>query len=220
MYQLFKIFVPSIVTTSFCLLFFSIQSAYGIGLITVDKQVFDDTPEGFILNIEGTINEQIPVGRNSITLDFLEKGFWITTIEIDYDPSGFSDRLSTTSISRHLIALHTEDDGISKRAKKTISVTFPFSELDNSFLKENTESFTDRAAHGKHSDIYFGHSFIQGENGNIKNWKYNLIGTHRTVPIPEPLTILGTATALGFGAFFKRKLKSSESSEKETINVK
>jgi hypothetical protein len=38
-------------------------------------------------------------------------------------------------------------------------------------------------------------------------------------PVPEPLTILGTATALGFGAFFKRKLKSSESSEKETINV-
>lgn len=27
--------------------------------------------------------------------------------------------------------------------------------------------------------------------------------------IPEPLTILGSATALGFGAFFKRKLKSS-----------
>jgi hypothetical protein len=38
-------------------------------------------------------------------------------------------------------------------------------------------------------------------------------------PVPEPLTILGTATALGFGAFFKRKLKSSESAEKETINV-
>jgi hypothetical protein len=37
--------------------------------------------------------------------------------------------------------------------------------------------------------------------------------------VPEPLTILGTATALGFGAFFKRKLKSSESSEKETVNV-
>jgi hypothetical protein len=37
--------------------------------------------------------------------------------------------------------------------------------------------------------------------------------------VPEPLTLLGSATALGVGAFFKRKLKSSESSEKETINV-
>jgi hypothetical protein len=37
--------------------------------------------------------------------------------------------------------------------------------------------------------------------------------------VPEPLTILGTATALGFGAFFKRKLKSSESSEKEIAKV-
>jgi hypothetical protein len=38
-------------------------------------------------------------------------------------------------------------------------------------------------------------------------------------PVPEPLTILGSATALGFGAFFKRKLKSSESLEKETTKV-
>jgi hypothetical protein len=38
-------------------------------------------------------------------------------------------------------------------------------------------------------------------------------------PIPEPLTILGSASALGFGAFFKRKLKSSKSTVKETINV-
>jgi hypothetical protein len=45
------------------------------------------------------------------------------------------------------------------------------------------------------------------------------VGQFRAAPVPEPLTILGTATALGFGAFFKRKLKSSESAEKETINV-
>ncbi|GBF80924.1 PEP-CTERM sorting domain-containing protein [Aphanothece sacrum] len=32
--------------------------------------------------------------------------------------------------------------------------------------------------------------------------------------VPEPLTILGSATAMGFGAFFKRKLKPSKSTEK------
>ena len=37
--------------------------------------------------------------------------------------------------------------------------------------------------------------------------------------VPEPLTILGTGTALGFGAFFKRKLKPSKSTEKETTKV-
>lgn len=31
-----------------------------------------------------------------------------------------------------------------------------------------------------------------------------------SVVVPEPLTILGSATALGFGSFFKRKLKSSK----------
>ena len=34
-------------------------------------------------------------------------------------------------------------------------------------------------------------------------------------PVPEPLTILGAATATGFGAFFKHKRKLSESSDNE-----
>jgi hypothetical protein len=37
--------------------------------------------------------------------------------------------------------------------------------------------------------------------------------------VPEPLTILGAATATGFGAFFKRKRKLSESSENENTKV-
>lgn len=37
--------------------------------------------------------------------------------------------------------------------------------------------------------------------------------------VPEPLTILGSATALGFGGFLKRKLKPSKSSEKEITKV-
>lgn len=32
-------------------------------------------------------------------------------------------------------------------------------------------------------------------------------GTYVATAVPEPLTILGTGTALGFGAFFKRKLR-------------
>jgi hypothetical protein len=37
--------------------------------------------------------------------------------------------------------------------------------------------------------------------------------------VPEPLTILGAATATGFGAFFKRKRKLSESSEKDNTKT-
>ena len=37
-----------------------------------------------------------------------------------------------------------------------------------------------------------------------------------TRAIPEPLTILGTATAAGFGAFFKRELnKNKKKKDKE-----
>lgn len=41
----------------------------------------------------------------------------------------------------------------------------------------------------------------------------------KTTSVPEPTSILGSATALGFGAFFKRKLKPSKSPEKETTKV-
>jgi hypothetical protein len=37
--------------------------------------------------------------------------------------------------------------------------------------------------------------------------------------VPEPLTILGSATAIGFGALLKRKQKLSKSLEKETVKV-
>jgi hypothetical protein len=33
-------------------------------------------------------------------------------------------------------------------------------------------------------------------------------------PIPEPLTILGSATAMGFGTFFKRKIGKKLQQEK------
>ena len=44
-------------------------------------------------------------------------------------------------------------------------------------------------------------------------------GQYVAVKLPEPLTILGAATATGFGAFFKRKQKLSESSEKDKIKA-
>ena len=35
-------------------------------------------------------------------------------------------------------------------------------------------------------------------------------GNGAPTPTPEPLTIFGAATAAGFGAFFKRKLKGKQ----------
>jgi len=46
--------------------------------------------------------------------------------------------------------------------------------------------------------IYQGTSNFGGENGGLR------VGI-RTEPVPEPVTILGSATGLGFAAFFKRK---------------
>lgn len=38
----------------------------------------------------------------------------------------------------------------------------------------------------------------------VETWSFNIETSKETVP--EPLTILGSLTALGFGGFFKRKL--------------
>jgi hypothetical protein len=43
--------------------------------------------------------------------------------------------------------------------------------------------------------------------------------TNAAVAAPEPLSIMGSATALGFGIFLKRRLKSLKSSKEETIEV-
>ena len=45
------------------------------------------------------------------------------------------------------------------------------------------------------------------------------ISAELVTAVPEPLTILGSVTAAGFGAFFKRKRKLSEFSEKDKIKA-
>ena len=43
-----------------------------------------------------------------------------------------------------------------------------------------------------------------------------MIGGTSVQPVPEPLTILGSVAALGFGAYAERKRKLSNSSEKDS----
>lgn len=44
-----------------------------------------------------------------------------------------------------------------------------------------------------------------------------LFGQLKPEPVPEPLTILGSATALGFGAFFKREHSRKKSKTKQKV---
>ena len=64
-------------------------------------------------------------------------------------------------------------------------------------------------------EIPVDYAFTDLNDGNPFDITYEYAGGGAAVAAPEPLTILGSATAVGFGAFFKRKRKLSESSEKE-----
>ncbi len=50
-------------------------------------------------------------------------------------------------------------------------------------------------------------SVIGGSSFNVDNLTY--------APVPEPLTMLGAGTALGFGAFFKKKLAKGQKATKK-----
>ena len=50
--------------------------------------------------------------------------------------------------------------------------------------------------------------------GNASALKIETMGVEPT-PMPEPLTILGSATAIGFGAFFKKNIAKKQKSKKD-----
>ncbi|WP_198648878.1 PEP-CTERM sorting domain-containing protein [Cyanothece sp. BG0011] len=82
-----------------------------------------------------------------------------------------------------------------------------------------------------------------GENNNVRLETYLMLGDNGTIPglsfqqsssesiffvstppaepavVPEPLTLLGSATAIGFGSFFKGKLRKNKSASKKESRV-
>ena len=69
-------------------------------------------------------------------------------------------------------------------------------QIENSFTFPTTGTFT------------VGFGVVDVEDFTVKSGL--LVDDVRVEPIPEPLTILGVATAAGFGAFFKRQLSKKQ----------
>ena len=75
----------------------------------------------------------------------------------------------------------------------------------------------------------FSIDFSSGVQANFnQDLEIEFIGTGTTITaghrfsvtaVPEPLTMLGAATAVGFGTAFKRKLNASKSNKKETMKA-
>ncbi len=116
------------------------------------------------------------------------------------------------------------------------TVEFPFIESSNPELaKILIQQFLDKFSANEKGEISVS-SFMVGEGilpsqpdgatglefNTTLNEEYVITGglnanaSASVQPVPEPLTILGSATALGFGGFLKRKLKLSKSNKKES----
>jgi len=93
---------------------------------------------------------------------------------------------------------------------KTIDGFFPFQDA----VQVNVGGFTQQTGTGKLTgeQMYaggFSIAFINGKLATIANFSTQAM---KAEPVPEPFTILGAATALGYGAILKRKYsKKTES---------
>jgi len=100
------------------------------------------------------------------------------------------------------------------------AVELPSNTLAGDFLL----NFSGQTSTGSYVKGFYGTNFnlnVQWQQLNVDPQIgatiYNVKGynTWQITPVPEPLTILGSVAALGFGAYAERKRKPSESSEKD-----
>jgi len=169
----------------------------------------DDRPK---LDIEWTISPVDLGGVGGPTFDIPTNLKNWQIISANYKYNGGGTPSNVVIQVRHIVAPDLGD----KPAGEPASLSFSF---------DYTPSGNGSSAG---TSVSVPHNFIGHQDDYQLNWKYSypsgsggilttqLIGTHTGgTAIPEPLTILGATTAVGFGSFFKRKRKLSESSENE-----
>ena len=160
-------------------------------------------------------------------------------------PGYVKHTLDTSGTVAHLMALHTDLDEVKEGgADLSVNARVTKEATIKSTVTQVTDLGKldlDQHRNGPHYDrmttnrLEF--SCCQNtlfESGNVTKWEYKLNAFHDengksppdgTTPpppeedppekIPEPLTILGSVAALGFGAYAERKRKPSNSSEKD-----
>ena len=137
-----------------------------------------------------------------------QQSSWVGSITSIESRQSNKDVLSLNGFLQHVRSPHAQDNPSGN------PFLFSFT-LDASTIQDNQISYTTTAllSHpGNHSDLFttiltanFSHA---AASDRITNWNFALTGEHRSEPVPEPTTILGTALAFGWGGWLKRKNSS------------
>jgi hypothetical protein len=133
---------------------------------------------------------------------------WRAIINVDERNGVFNDNILIRVLIKHLHAPHRGDDPVGTEFNLRFYV-------DTSTMAGPviSDSDSNRAPHGdiNHFDTASGTLTANVtrrpllRTNLITDWTLTMNGQHNTRPVPEPLTIFGAATALGYGAILKRK---------------
>jgi hypothetical protein len=185
------------------------------------KYVFTDTLFDADLRLTGKLTKNENLG--TLTL-LTEDKFWLATLTLNLDETQ-DDELDLTVTLQHISKPHPDIDigngVIYSSSFKILAENYEdgFHSLPKDIIPKS---------HPPHKDIFSNEMFTFTKNtinfplpdqDEIETWSYTLRGDHVATPeSTSTLSLLALGT-LGAASTFKRKLKRSKSTEKETTKV-
>jgi hypothetical protein len=139
--------------------------------------------------------------------------YWNARFNIVQVEESILDTLTVTATLQHKSGLHVGDN----RFGEPLNLIFRIGSMSD-FYGTRTKSVlandvsnhlpndSDRASGILEASVFSNPRY----RSNINSWTLRVNADHESVP--EPLTILGTATGLGYGALFKRKYSKKKKS--------
>ena len=164
----------------------------------------DDEP----VEIRGTASIPDPKG----IVKKLDAWKFNVTFTYEYRPFDL-DTLTSNGQVQHIMAPHPLEESPEAPPLDLSSITITQTIGRPTTLTQKGRFDSRKHTGGSHQD-YVKENLLRAQccDSSFQSWDYRVAAGHA---VPEPLTILGSATAVSFGAFFKRKRKLSESSEKD-----
>jgi hypothetical protein len=168
--------------------------AVTVGSITGDANEFSWTIEAKDLVFDAPNDRE-----RTLTFTPPDFTFWRASLNVKRFRNTI---ISITGEARHLSKPPGDDHNLDSETGNPFS--FNHSE---DFLQELVTHPSGETVDG-HSDL-FSLSFPL-PNSNPNESTYTITGKHQAEPVPEPLTILGSAMALGFGGLFKKEYSKKQ----------
>lgn len=175
---------------------------------------YEESDENFELRIATNANFD---GDEDYAFDIVIGELWEFDLNFGIKNTGITEDESVVEINGFVFhdtkPRGTEHDNDEDQGEK-LEISFPSFSLEenenDSRWSENTITFSKpgNVNHNpNHTDQYYENKLrltrVDGDEHELSSLLYTLKGRHKAVP--EPTTILGSATALGFGALLKRR---------------